>query len=251
MHADRTALSFAPAAALQAANASARLAVVHSEELGSSYLVLPDTTQPVPGVVVIHEAFGLNDHIKDVCRRFADEGYAALGVDLFQGCNRAICLARMFSGAMAGNLNHFGVPALREALDQLAARPEVDSNRLGAIGFCMGGSIVLTWACTEQRLRAIAPFYGSAPRPREAVKRLCPVVGSWPGKDFTTNAAGILETELSLAGVPHDLRIYPGAKHAFFNDQWRNYEPEAAADAWDRVLTFFAAHVAGRQTHNG
>ena len=117
------------------------------------------------------------------------------------------------------------------ALGQLARRPEVDAEHLGAIGFCLGGSIVLTWSCTDNRLAAIAPFYGAAPKPREAIHRTCPVVGSWPDKDFTTKAAGVLETELTAAGVPHDLKVYPGAKHAFFNDQWRNYDPTAAADS--------------------
>jgi carboxymethylenebutenolidase len=83
----------------------------------------------------------------------------------------------------------------------------------------------LTWACTDNRLAAIAPFYGAAPRPREAIRRMCPVVGSWPDKDFTTKAAGALETELTAAGIPHDLKVYPGGKHAFFNDQWRAYHP--------------------------
>jgi carboxymethylenebutenolidase len=102
---------------------------------------------------------------------------------------------------------------------------------------------VLTWACTDDRLAAIAPFYGAAPKPREAIRRLCPVVGSWPDHDFTTKAAGVLETELTAAGIPHDLKVYPGAKHAFFNDQWRAYHPVAAADSWRRVLAFFADHV--------
>ena len=69
-------------------------------------------------------------------------------------------------------------------------------------------------------------FYGAAPRPREAIRRLCPVVGSWPGKDITTRAARALETELTAAGIPHDLKVYPGARHSFFNDQ--GYEPEVA-----------------------
>jgi carboxymethylenebutenolidase len=72
---------------------------------------------------------------------------------------------------------------------------------------------------------------------------MCPVVGSWPGKDFTTKAAGVLETELTAAGIPHDLKVYPGAKHAFFNDQWRAYHPAAATDSWQRVLAFFGEHV--------
>ena len=118
-------------------------------------------------------------------------------------------MARMFIGAIAGNLDHFGIPALRDALGRLADRPGVDADRIGALGFCLGGSIVLTWACTENRLKAIAPYYGSAPRPRAAIRRLCPVVGSWPDKDFTTKAAAILETELTAAGIPHDLKVYP------------------------------------------
>lgn len=215
------------------------------ESLDTSYLALPEGSGPFPGVVVVHEAFGLNDNIRDICQRFANEGYAALGVDLFDGRNRAICIARMFAGAMAGNLDHYGVPALKVALGRLAAHPGVDSERIGAVGFCLGGSIVLTWACTDDRLTAIAPFYGAAPKPREAIRRLCPVVGSWPGKDFTTKAAGVIETELTAAGTPHDLKVYPGAKHAFFNDGLRAYNPGAAADSWERVLAFFGDHVRG------
>jgi carboxymethylenebutenolidase len=115
-------------------------------------------------VVVVHEASGLNDNIRDICGRFAAEGYAALGADLFEGRNRAVCMARMFVGGMAGNLDYCGVPALKDALGHLAS-PEVDAARIGAIGFCLGGSIVLTWACTDNRLAAIAPFYGAAPKP--------------------------------------------------------------------------------------
>ena len=218
---------------------------MRTESLGTSYLALPDGPAPYPGVVVVHEASGLNDNIRDICRRFAAEGYAALGVDLFEGRNRAACMARMFIGGMAGNLSYYGVPALKAALGRVAGHPEVDANRIGAIGFCLGGSIVLTWACTDGRLGAIAPFYGAAPKPREAIRRLCPVVGSWPGKDFTTKAAGVLEAGLTAAGIPHDLKVYPGAKHSFFNDQWRNYHAAAAADSWQRVLAFFAEHVRG------
>lgn len=213
------------------------------DDRATSYLALPDEPGPHPGVVVVHEASGLNDNIRDICRRFAAEGYAALGVDLFAGGSRVVCMARMFTGALAGNLDHYGVPALKAALGQLADHPDVDDGRLGAIGFCLGGSIVLTWGCTDDRLAAIAPFYGAAPRPREAIRRMCPVVGSWPGHDFTTKAAGVLEVELSAAGIPHDLKVYPQAKHSFFNDRWRAYDPDAAADSWQRVLAFFDTHV--------
>ncbi|NIJ12179.1 carboxymethylenebutenolidase [Saccharomonospora amisosensis] len=218
---------------------------MRSELPGTSYLALPQEEGPCPGVVVIHEAAGLNDNIRDICRRFAAEGYAALGVDLFGNRNRVVCMARMFVGAMAGNLEHYGVPALKTALGQLADHSAVDGDRIGAIGFCLGGSIVLTWGCADDRLSAVAPFYGAAPRPREAIRRLCPVVGSWAERDLTTKAARILDTELAAVGTAHDLKVYPGAKHSFFNDQWRNYHPAAAADSWQRVLRFFAEHVKG------
>lgn len=219
--------------------------MVRTSTLDGAHLVLPDGSGPHPGVVVVHEAFGLNDNIREICGRFGAEGYAALGVDLFDGRSRTVCMARMFLGAMAGNLNHFGVPTLKVALDRLGQLPEVDENRLGAVGFCLGGSIVLTWACTDRRLRSVAPFYGSAPKPRRAIQRLCPVVGSWPDRDFTAKAARILEADLTSAGVAHDLKVYPGARHSFFNDRGRAYDAEAAADSWQRVLAFFDQHLAG------
>ena len=217
---------------------------MRTESHEDSYLALPEGAGPHPGVLVVHEASGLNDNIRDICRRFADQDYAAFAVDLFDGRNRAVCMARMFVGAMAGNLEHFGVPALKAALGRLADHPEVDPDRIGAIGFCLGGSIVLTWGCTDNRLKAIAPYYGMAPRPRAAIRRLCPVVGSWPDKDITTKAAGILETELTAAGVPHDIKVYPGTKHAFFNDTRPEvYDRQAAQQSWDRTVAFFRAHL--------
>jgi carboxymethylenebutenolidase len=224
---------------------------MRTQSIGTSFLALPDGAGPHPGVIVIHELFGLNENMRDICSRFAEQGYAALAVDLFAGRNRAVCMARMFSGWLLGDLNYFGVPALKVALDQLTQLPEVDSDRIGAIGFCMGGTYAITWACTDNRLTAIAPFYGSAPRRKEALRRLCPVVGSWPEKDYTSAAAPTLETELTAAGIPHDLKIYPGAGHSFFNDRGANYHPAAAADAWQRVLAFFGEHISGQRPPQG
>ena len=95
---------------------------MRTETLGRSYLTLPDGPGQFPGVVVVHEAFGLNDNIRDVCGRFAAEGYAALGVDLFEGRNRAVCMARMFAGGMAGNLDYYGCPGA-EGRARVAGQP--------------------------------------------------------------------------------------------------------------------------------
>ena len=210
--------------------------------------LLPDGKGPHPAVVVIHEAYGLNDNIKDISARFAEQGYAALAVDLFAGRNKTICMARILVDWLAGRLDDFAVADVKAALAQLTDRPEVDNRRVGAVGFCLGGTLALTWACTDGRLKAIGPYYGSAPRRREALRRLCPVVGSWPEKDFTSGAAGTLETELTSAGVAHDLKLYPGAGHSFFNDRASNYDAAAAADSWQRVLAFFDEHVKGGQS---
>ena len=206
---------------------------------GGAYLALPDGTGPFPGVVVIHEAYGLNDHIRDVTRRFAGEGYAALAADLFTGRNRTICMARYIGDMLIGSVNRAGVPDLKAALTFLSNRPEVDPERVGAIGFCMGGSFAIAWACTDSRLKAIAPFYGSNPRPLEAVRRICPVVGSYPGRDFTAGAGRRLERALTEYGIGHDIKVYLDTRHSFFNDARSAYDREAAADSWGRVLAFF------------
>lgn len=224
---------------------------MRTEQLATSYLALPDGAGPFPGIVVVHEAFGLNDNIRGVCRRLAQQGYAALGVDLFAGRNKPICMARMFLGWATGRLDFIGVQDLKEALGQLAALPQVDPAQVGAVGFCLGGTYVITWACTDNRLKAIAPYYGSAPRRREAIRRMCPVVGSWPDKDFTTKAAGILESGLTAVGTPHDLKVYSGTQHSFFNDKGKAYDAGAAEDSWKRVLAFFAEHVKNFDSHTG
>jgi carboxymethylenebutenolidase len=210
---------------------------------GGGYLALPDEPGPHPGVVVIHEAYGLNENIKDITGRFADQGYAALAVDLFGGRSRAICMARYMTGMLVGSVNRHGIGELKDALTHLAALPQVDPERIGAIGFCMGGGFAIAWACTDARLKAIAPFYGANPRPLDAVQRACPVVGSYPEKDFTASAGRALDAELERHKINHDIKIYPGAGHSFFNDRGRAYNETAATDSWSRVLAFFGEHL--------
>lgn len=217
--------------------------IAASELKGGGFLVTPDGAGPHPGVVVIHEAYGLNDSIKDITRRFAGEGYAALAVDLFSGRNRAVCMTRYMAGMLLGSVNRYGVNDLKSGLTYLAKLPNVDAHRLGAIGFCMGGSFAIAWACTDSRLKAIAPFYAANPRPLDVVSRLCPVVGSYPEQDFTAGAGRALDQALTRRAIKHDIKIYPGAHHSFFDDQGRAFDKNAAADAWRRTLEFFREHL--------
>ena len=219
--------------------------LIDSSDLkGGGFAALPDGDGPHPGVVVIHEAYGLNENIKDITRRFAESGYAALAVDLFAGRNRALCMARYMAGMLRGSLERAGIGDLEAALGHLAAMPEVDPERIGAIGFCMGGGFAIAWACTDDRLKAIAPFYAANPKPIDAVSRLCPVVGSYPEKDFSASAGRALDQALDKSGIEHDIKIYPGARHSFFNDRGRAFNKEAAEDSWARTITFFGKHLA-------
>src|SRR5689334_25100220 len=171
----------------------------------NGYMAWPEGSGPFPGVVVIHEAYGLNDNIRSVTRRFAEQVDAALVVDIISGRNMMVCMARLFSGLLFNSLDNEGIKNLKASLDYFAEQPEVDSARVGAIGFCMGGSFAIAWASTDPRLKAIAPYYGMNPRPFEAVKRLCPVVGSYPEQDFTAGAGKKLDITLDTYNIPHDI----------------------------------------------
>ena len=116
--------------------------VTTRELKGGGFLALPDESGPHPGVVVIHEAYGLNENIKDITRRFADAGYAGLAVDLFADRIRALCMARYMAGLLMGSVNRYGIDDLKSALTFLAKLPEVDAQRMGAIGSSMVGSPV-------------------------------------------------------------------------------------------------------------
>lgn len=97
--------------------------------------------------------------------------------------------------------------------------------------------------CTEGRLKVVAPFYGQNPRPLGAVARVCPVVGSYPDPDFSTAAGRKLDETLDTYNIPHDIKVYPGTRHSFFNESRGNYNAEASADAWERTLSFFKQHL--------
>lgn len=216
-----------------------------------AYLALPDGEGPFPGVVVIHEIFGLNENIRQIAQRFSGEGYAALALDLFSTGGRVACLLRIFHGMLLSPLKNGVVADLRAGVDFLKRWPEVDPARLGVIGFCMGGSYALQLACVEDELRVASVFYGVNPRPLETVARACPIVGSYPERDFTANAARQLEPLLEENRVPHDIKIYPKARHSFFNDTGPAYHPGAAADAWRRTLAFFDTHLKATWVETG
>jgi carboxymethylenebutenolidase len=208
------------------------------------FLAKPKQNGKYPSVIVIHEIWGLVDHIKDICTKFAREGYVALGVDLFEG--KAV--SRLEEGRemrqkfteekILGDLNG--------AFNYLKTLDYVNPKRIGSIGFCMGGGLSLLLACTNKELAAAVSFYGRPPSPIELVKNIqCPVLGNYAGADMAISEADInlFKDTLNKYGTTFDIKVYPGAPHAFFNDTRESYRPEAAKDAWQRTLRFYGKYL--------
>jgi carboxymethylenebutenolidase len=218
----------------------------------TGYLAEPDTAGPSPGVVVLHESFGLNDDIRAWADRFAAEGYVALAPDLFSWGAKVRCIVAAFRSIRSGKGR--ALDDIAAARTYLAARDDC-GGQIGVIGFCMGGGFALLMA--PRGFAAAADNYGEVPKDAENVlKGACPVVASYGGKDLMMRGRPErLERALQRAGVEHDLKTYPDASHSFLNrhEGWQggidrvsgigHHEP-SAEDAWKRILTFFDRHVA-------
>jgi carboxymethylenebutenolidase len=220
-------------------------------------LFLPDGPGPHPGVVVLHESFGLNDDIRRIAARFAGAGYAALAPALYSHGKRLVCLSRVMVDMVSGSLAR-EIADIHAAREALAARPEVDAGRIAVAGFCQGGGFALV-AGARGGFSAAAVNYGIVPSDRSQLDGICPVVASYGAKDRVVGRkmADQLEGHLSALGVPHDVKTYDGAGHSFFSqvDGWQGwlarvptpmavgYDAEAAEDGWRRMLAFFEEHV--------
>ena len=221
------------------------------------YLAVPDGAGGRPGVVLVHEAFGLDEVMRRHADRLAAAGYLTLAVDLYTLGGPARCLVATMRALLRGRGRAFA--DIEAARQHLVASAQC-TGRVGVIGFCMGGSFALMTASTG--FAAASVNYGPLPRDlEEAVAGACPVVGSYGGADRTLRgAATTLDLALTTAGVEHDITEYPGAGHSFLNDAETGPrvlrpllrvsgigpEPVAAADAWARIEAFFAAHLRDR-----
>lgn len=238
---------FIVAAALVAARAASNAETVRyrsGDEIVERYLVTPAGKGPFPAVVVIHEWWGLNDQVKEEARRLAAEGYVALAVDLYRG--------RVATASDEAHELSRGLPEdrarrdLQAAFEFLAARPEVRADRIGSIGWCMGGGYSLQLALDEPRLAAAVIYYGRLATDESALSRLrAPVLGLFGEEDGGIPASSVraFESTLKRLGKPVEIHLYPGAGHAFASPTRPSYRQEAAEDAWAKTLAFLAENL--------
>ena len=223
-----------------------------------AYLSRPTTPGPHPGVIVIMEAFGLIDHIKDVADRFAREGYVGLAPDMYtregspDPANMDQVMQTMFSVP-----DSQAVADLEGGATYLKSEPG-SNGKVGAIGFCSGGRYTLTFACRSTNLDAAIDSAGGfiiqdehTPQrpvsPIDMVSSLsCPLLALFGEEDPSPSPAHAarLKEELDKHGKTYELRMYPNAGHAFFADYRDSYRPVAAQDMWHRVLVFYESHLA-------
>src|SRR5262249_54354608 len=207
-----------------------------------AYLATPAAGKG-PGVLVIHEWWGLVPHIKAVCDRFAAEGFSALAPDMYHG-------EVATEPDTAGKL--FMALRIDRAEKDLAGAARVlaghsSTAKLGAVGFCMGGQLALFAGCIEGNIGAVVDFYGIHPNVKPDYSRLSgPVLGLFAEKDafVPPPTARDVEAAIKKAGKAVEIHIYPGVDHAFFNDERPDaYDKAAATDAWKRTLAHFRSNL--------
>ncbi len=200
---------------------------------------------PRGAMLVIHENRGLNDHIRSVASRLAGDGYSALAIDLLSEEGGSETLAQGdVQAALSQASTERLVADMKAGLDELERR--VPGAKLGVIGFCFGGGMV--WALLDAgdtRLAAAIPFYGPAPDAPDFSGNNAAVLGVYAEQDSRVNASRpTAEAALVAAGLEHEIKVYPGVNHAFFNDTGQRYNAEQAAAAYADVLDWLGRYLA-------
>lgn len=206
----------------------------------SGYLATPPGAGLHPGLVVIQEWWGLNDWIKEQARSFASQGYVALAPDLYRG--KVATDPSMAHELSRGLPDDRALRDLKAAFDYLRSRKDVKKSAIGSVGWCMGGGLSLKLALNQPELRACVVNYGALPTDSAAIARItAPVLGNFGAEDQGIPPAAVNAFEMEMRGQKKwiDVKIYPGAGHAFENPNNRQgYREEAAKDAWNRMIKF-------------
>jgi carboxymethylenebutenolidase len=209
-------------------------------ETVTAYLAVPSSPGRHPGLVVIHEWWGLNDWVKEQTRKFAAAGYVSLAVDLYRG--QVATQPAEAAKLMRSLPRERAVSDMKAAYDFLAARRDVNPQKIGSVGWCMGGGYSLDLAIAEPRLAACIINYGELTTdPAEISKIHAPLLGNFGGLDHYITPAKVhaFEKAVRAEGKSINAKIYPDANHAFENPNNKGgYRAADAANAWQRMVTF-------------
>lgn len=227
----------------------------------SGFAARPTAHGKFPAVIVVQEAFGLNDHIKDVAARLAREGYVTLAPDLYYREKDAVVGYDDLPNAirlMMTLCDDKIVTDMGAAVSYLQQQPSVRADRIGVTGFCMGGRVTFLTACLNPAVKAAVPFYGggigSVMQPGErtpkapleyADKLAAPMLLFFGENDSFIPLGEVERIKARLAELKKSAEtvVYPGAPHGFFCEQRDSYRVDAAKDAWTRMLNFFGQHL--------
>ncbi len=206
-----------------------------------AYLARPRRPGRQPAVLVIHENRGLNEHTREVARRFAAEGFVSLAPDALSRKGGAASMESPDKAREAiGTLTPAEILAdLKAGFRYLQALPGVDPRRISSVGFCWGGARSFHLAVETPVLHRAVVFYGSPPPENRLASIQCPVLGLYGEKDerITSTVTATAEA-LKKLGKKYTYKIYAGADHAFFNDTGPRYDAAVSKDAWARALEF-------------
>jgi carboxymethylenebutenolidase len=211
----------------------------------NAYLALPEGAGKHPAIIVIHEWWGLNDWVKEQAQKYAAQGYVALAVDLYRG--KVATNQDEAHILMRGLPDDRGIRDLEAAFAYLSSRPDVNANKIGSIGWCMGGSWSIKLAVDQPKLAACVVNYGWLPsEPALVAKIKAPMQGNFGADDQGIPAKDVkaFEAAMKADGKVTDIKIYDGAGHAFQNpNNKQGYRPEATADASQRISSFFQKYL--------
>ena len=215
------------------------------EETVQGVLYTPEGKGPFPAIIVIPEWWGLNDWVKEQASKLADQGYVTLGVDLYRG--KVASTPEVAHELARGLPEDRAKRDLDAAFSYLASQPNVIRDRIGSIGWCMGGGYSLDVALQQPTLAANVINYGHLATDPEQIKKIqAPILGIFGGQDhgITPDDVHKFEQALKQSGKQVEIKIYPDAGHAFENPNNKDgYRPADAADAWKRTVDFLAAHL--------
>lgn len=212
-----------------------------------AFLAQPESSKPLPGLLVIQEWWGLNEHIRDIARRLAKAGYVALAPDLYSRLGHVVTQVPAEANRLMQSLKpDDAMKDVQTSLAYLSRVQGVDETRVGVIGFCMGGGFALRLACTAMQVKVAIPFYGPVPPPDELRYCRCPVLYFYGGRDEWVPRQEVerLRQVFEAGSSGSQVQIYEQCAHAFFNDTRPEvYNAAAAQDAWQRALTFLKQHL--------